>query len=147
MKRRDLITVVAGSALASPLLAGSALAGGPTEEKGGGGAQTIEMRSLGLPVIVDGRIRNYVFVEALFTLFPGANPTTVRAKEPYFRDALVKAAHARPFSLPDDWSRLNGGAIARELIRLAPGLAGRGAVARVEITRQTPRRMTGMRPR
>ena len=126
MRRRDLIAA--------------------SEPSGPAPAPTLNLAALGLPVIAEGRIRNYVFVNVRLHLAGGADPARVRPKEPYFRDALVRAAHRTPFTLADDWTRLDAAAIARSVMAAAPALVGRGVVRRVEIVSQTPQRRTGIRP-
>ncbi|HBV12566.1 MAG TPA: hypothetical protein DEB60_05525, partial [Brevundimonas sp.] len=52
----------------------------------------------------------------------------VRAKEPYLRDALVRAGHRTPFVLTDDWNQLDAAALSASLIRAADSLIGKGAI-------------------
>ena len=138
MRRRDLIAATAAlSAIAPAALAEDAPSGG----------QSLGMPGLGLPVIVGGRLRNYVFVSLRLHLGGSATPETMRAKEAYLRDALVRAAHRTPFVVADDWTRIDATAVAASLMRSAATIAGRGAVTRVEIVSQAPRRRTGVQSR
>jgi hypothetical protein len=136
MKRRDLIAAAAVTAAAGP-----ALASGPT---GGGGSEApmLNLLSVGLPVIVDGRVRNYVFTSIRLHVAPDNDLAPLRLKEPYFRDALVKAAHRSPFTVPGDNGRLDAAAIGRALSAAAASLVGRGVITRVEVVSQQPRRRT-----
>lgn len=138
MDRRTLIAgSLAASAVARPAIAGP-----------GGGqapAPALNISGVGLPVIEGGRVRNYVFVSLRLHLGGHHTPEQMRPKEAYFRDALVKAAHRTPFLVPGDWTRLDGAALQRSLLVSANQIAGRGAVTRVEIVSQTPRRRTGVR--
>lgn len=137
MRRR---TLIAGSlALAG---AASPAAAGPT---GQAPPPALNISGVGLPVIDGGRIRNYVFVSLRLHLGAGKTPQQMRAKEPWFRDALVKAAHRTPFLVPGDWTRLDGEALQRSLLAACTQIAGRGAITRVEIIAQAPRRRTGVR--
>ncbi|MFN5616191.1 MAG: hypothetical protein ACK45V_10980 [Brevundimonas sp.] len=134
MKRRDLIAAAAVSAVAGP-----AMAGGP----GGGGASEppmISLLSVGLPVIAEGRVRNYVFLGVRLHVAPNHNLAPLRLKEPYLRDALVKAAHRTPFTVAGDYSRLDPAAVNRVLTAAATSLLGRGVITRVEVVSQLPRR-------
>ena len=138
MDRRTLIAgSLAASAVARPAIAGP----------GGGqaAAPALNISGVGLPVIEGGRIRNYVFVSLRLHLGAGKTPEQMRPKEAYFRDALVKAAHRTPFLVPGDWTQIDGAALQRSLVAASTQIAGRGAVARVEIISQTPRRRTGVR--
>lgn len=138
MRRRDLIAASA----ALPVLAagGDALA---SDRPAPGGA-SISMPGVGLPIITGGRLRNYVFVSLRLHLGGSATPESMRLKEAYLRDALVRAGHRTPFVVPDDWTRIDEAALSASLMRSAATIAGRGSVARVEIVSQAPRRRTGV---
>lgn len=142
MNRRKLLT--AGTLIAAGTTASTALAG---EKKGAAAAPAaLNIAGLGLPVIAGGRIRNYIFVTLRLTLGGGATAEQMRAKEPFFRDALVKAAHRTPFVVATDWTVVNGPAVCASVMRMAPGIAGAGKIASAEVLMQTPRRRTGVRP-
>ena len=138
MDRRHLITTLAAGMTLG--LAGPALARGGDEEA----AAVVNLQGVGLPVIAGGRVRNYVFVSLRLHLSGSASMEEVRAKDAWFRDALVKAAHRTPFTLADDWSQLDTAALSRSLMASAARIAGRGKVARVEVLHQAPRRRTGI---
>jgi hypothetical protein len=133
MRRRDLIAATAVfSAVAPAALAEDAPTGG----------QSLNMPGVGLPIIVGGRLRNYVFVSLRLHLGGSATPEAMRAKEAYLRDALVRAGHRTPFVVADDLSRIDPAALSASLIRSASTIVGRGSVTRVEIVSQAPRRRT-----
>ena len=138
MQRRALIQ--AGAVLTASAVAGSVRA----SEKAAPAEVVVNMTGVGLPIITEGRVRNYVFIVLKLHLGSGHTVEAVRAKEAYLRDALVKAGHRTPFVLPDTWLALDTTALSASLIRSASTLIGRGAVARVEVVSQTPRRRTGM---
>ena len=140
MQRRVLIQ-------AGALLTASAVATavGASEKKAEpAAAPFLNLPGMGLPVITEGRVRNYVFIVLKLHLGAGHTVEAVRAKEAYLRDALVRSAHQTPFVLPDTWVALDTAALSASLIRSASALIGRGAVARVEVVSQTARRRTGM---
>ena len=139
MQRRALIQ-------AGALLTVSAVASGAraSEKAEPAAAPFLNLPGMGLPVITDGRVRNYVFIVLKLHLGAGHTVEAVRAKEAYLRDALVRAGHRTPFVLPDTWLALDTAALSAALIRAASTLIGRGAVTRVEVVSQTPRRRTGM---
>ncbi len=139
MNRRSLILAVAGAALSGPALAS------PSAETPAQPA-SFNLTGVGLPIIVGGRVRNYVFAELKLHLGEGQALDAVRAKEPYLRDALVRAGHRTPFVLADDWNRLDTAALSASLIRAADSLIGKGAIARVEVVSQAARRRTTVRP-
>ncbi|MND99956.1 hypothetical protein D3C80_923500 [compost metagenome] len=138
MQRRALIQ-------AGALLTASAVAGGvQASEEAAPAAAFLNLPGMGLPVITDGRVRNYVFIVLKLHLGPNHTVEAVRAKEAWLRDALVRAGHRTPFVLPNTWLALDTAALSAALIRAASTLIGRGAVTRVEVVSQTPRRRTGM---
>jgi hypothetical protein len=100
----------------------------------------VDIAQVGLPVIVRGRLVNYVFTSVRLILSPGANVVALRTKEPYFRDALVRAAHRTPFTLPGDLTRLDEAALRRTLAVEAAKIAGPRAIAAVQVTSQTSQR-------
>lgn len=134
MIRRSLLLALTFAGLARPAQAGG-------EEA----TASVNISGVGLPVIAGGRIQNYVFVSLRLHLGRGADPQAVRAKEAWFRDALVRAAHATPFTVANDWTRLDGAAIQRALMQAGVRIVGQGKVARVEIVAQSARRRTGVR--
>lgn len=136
MRRRELIAVSA--ALSAGVLPARA-------EDAPTGGQSLSMPGVGLPVITGGRLRNYIFVSLRLHLGGSATPETMRAKEAFLRDALVRAGHRTPFNVADDWTRIDAAALSASLMRSAAAIAGRGSVTRVEVVSQAPRRRTGVR--
>jgi len=132
--RAHYAALVARSPSAPAGLAGSAPAWGAS----------LGMPGVGLPIIAGGRLRNYVFVSLRLHLGGSATPETMRTKEAYLRDALVRAGHRTPFVVADDWTRIDPAALSASLIRSAATIAGRGSVTRVEIVSQAPRRRAGV---
>lgn len=140
MRRRDLIA--AGTTVAVAAVAGSALASPGSDAPAE--ALSVNLVGVGLPVIADGRVRNYVFVTVRVTLGPNGTLEAVRAKDPYFRDALVRASHRVPFTAGNDWTRLNENAVNAAVMAIANVVCEQGAVVKSEVLLQTPRRRSGM---
>ena len=138
MRRRDLIA----ASVALPSIAAASLADASDTPSPG---SSLAIAGVGLPIIAGGRIRNYIFVTVRLHLGGSATPESMRPKEAYLRDALVRAGHRTPFVVSDDWARIDTTALSASLMRSAASIAGRGAVTRVEVVSQTPRRRTGAR--
>src|SRR5687767_7430079 len=98
MFRRALIA--AALAAFTPAAAGAAGGAPPPKDAG----QYVDLLPVALPIVVDGRLVNYVFVYVRINLTSAALPNRVREREPHFRDALVRAGHRTPFTLPGDYS-------------------------------------------
>ncbi|GEM_PF-125678 len=142
MRRRDLIAAGTAVALSAPVIAATpALASSPKKAEEGAepAEKTVNIRAVGLPVIVDGRIRNYVFVNLKMHLAAEPKVEDIQNKEAFFRDALVRTGHGAPFTLPDDWNTLSDNKINAAMMAIA-GVVVPHAITRVEVTRQTPRR-------
>lgn len=107
-------------------------------------APTYELAVVGLPVVIDDRIRNYIFVRLLLHLADGQDPTAIREMEPHIRDSVVRMGHRRPFSIPGEANRLNAGAIAGHAMAACNRVYGRGVVRRVEVTEQQPQRRVSL---
>jgi hypothetical protein len=129
-------------ALAAVLLASPALAADPAAKKEGksDAGQYVDLQPVGLPIVADRRLVNYVFVNVRINLTDGANAAKLREKEPFFRDALVRAGHRAPFTLPSDLSKIDTARIVASLSRDAAVIAGPGQIRSVVVTSQAPRR-------
>ena len=133
MLRRALIA----AALAS--VASAAHAFEKTEGKGDVG-QYVDLQPVGLPIVSKGLLVNYVFVYVRINLTTGANAARLREKEPFFRDALVRAGHRTPFTLASDLSQVDVPRLTAALTREAIAIAGPGQIRSVVVTSQAPRR-------
>lgn len=141
MRRRDLFAATLVAASAAPAARAAA-----KKEDAKPVGQYVDLSPTALPVIENGRLRNYVFVAVRVVLTPKADPVRLKAKEPYFRDALVRAAHRTPFTVPGDLTRLDEAKLKAALMHDAAALAGPGLIKAVEVNSQTPRRRTGLAP-
>jgi hypothetical protein len=87
---------------------------------------------------------NYVFVNIRINLTNGANAARLREKEPFFRDALVRAGHRTPFTDPTNLSAVDVAKLRAALTREATAIAGPGQILSVVVTSQAPRRRIRM---
>jgi flagellar basal body-associated protein FliL len=134
MLRRFLI---AAAPLA--LIAASAQASEKKDEKTPVG-QYVDLSPVALPIVVRGQLVNYVFAYVRINLTNSANSVKLREKEPFFRDALVRAAHRTPFTKADDYSVVDEARLSAVLTREAAAIAGPGAVKSVVVTSQSPKK-------
>lgn len=123
--------------------AGAAQASGPPPAaKAASGAavgQYVEIQPVGLPIVVDGRLVNYVFVYVRLNLTANANTARWREKEPFFRDALVRAAHRTPFTRRDDYQKIDAARLTDSLMREAVAITGPGVIRSAVVTSETSR--------
>ena len=99
--------------------------------------QVVRLSPVGLPIVVDGQIVNYVFVTVQIDLTPSADMIALQAKEPDFRDALVREAHRNPFVLPNDFNHVNEARLKSVMYRDAVAIAGQRSIRGVEVLSQT----------
>lgn len=135
MDRRAFLTVglVAATASATPAKA--------SEEAEPSGPGSYDLTVVGLPVVVDDRIRNYIYVRLKLHVAAGTEPMSLREKDPHIRDSLVRMAHRRPFTVAGEMNRLNAAAMAGHVMATAIRVCGRGVITRVEVTEQQPQRL------
>lgn len=101
----------------------------------------VSIAPVAVPVIVNGKVVNYVFVNVRIDLMPSANSMKLREREPFFRDALVRAAHRTPFTLPSDLTKIDEAKLKQAVYRDAVAIAGPNAIKGVSITSQAPKSM------
>ena len=135
MQRRLLI------ALAPLLILGSTAhaSEGPRAPKKDVG-QYVDLQPLAMPIVVKGQLVNYVFVYVRLNLTTGADVTRMRPKEPYFRDALVRAAHRTPFVLATDYQKVDEAKLIAAMMREALVIAGPGQIKSAVVTSQAPQK-------
>ena len=107
-----------------------ALAGAARAAEAG---QYVDLAPVALPVVVDGRLVNYVFIDVRINLTGSADLAKLRDKEPYFRDALVRAGHRTPFTRYDNYTRLDEAKLKAALFAAATVIGGPGSIASIEV--------------
>ena len=134
MRRRAFLASLPLAALAGAAIAETKTAG-----------QYVDLAPVAMPVVVSGRLINYVFVYVRINLTPSADMPKLRDKEPYFRDALVRAGHRTPFTRLDDYTRLDEARLKASLFQQASAIAGPGTIASIQILPGGgPMRRTGL---
>lgn len=110
------------------------------KEGGGEVGQYVDLQPVGLPIVAKGQLVNYVFVYIRLNLTSSANAAKLREREPYFRDALVRAAHRTPFTLAGDYTKVDEPRLTAAMFREASAITGPGQIRSVVVTSQQPRR-------
>lgn len=62
----------------------------------------VELPAIVMPISVDGKLVNYLFVTLKVRVAPKADPWKIRDKAHVARDALVRAVHATPMTDPNN---------------------------------------------
>jgi hypothetical protein len=128
MLRRAFIAAAALGLIAAPAFADDAA---PDIDR------AVTLSPVAIPIVVDNQVINYIFVTARVLLTAQADQFALRDKEPYFRDALVRAAYRTPFLLKGDYNHIDEGKLKAALWRDATAIAGPGNVRGVAVVSQT----------
>ncbi len=140
MHRRSLIALIPFMLAAGP----AAAAGGGAKPAGkSGAAQHIDISPVALPVTIGSRVVNYIFVGVRLNLSAMANVQKLREREPFFRDALVRAGHRTPFTGKSDFTSLDVERLKSVMLKEAVRLGGKD-VQSVAVTSQTAKRQSGL---
>lgn len=142
MIRRALIAAAVALVLCAPV----AHAGEGGEGGKGDVGQYVDLQPVGLPIMNKGQLVNYVFVYVRINLTSTANAAKLREKEPFFRDALVRAGHRAPFTNPKNLAEVDAARLTAVLARDANAITGPGQIRSVVVTSQAPRRRMGLPP-
>ncbi len=100
---------------------------------------SVKLASVGIPVFTGHTIDNYLFLSIKINLTPKGDETKLRDKEPYFRDALVRAAHKTSFAMPGHSDKLDEARFKAVMMQEWAPIAGPGAIASIEIVSQSPK--------
>ena len=123
--------------LSAALVAGPAAASEPAGKKP---STTVLMSPVALPVIVDGKLANYIYITLRLNLSSKADSTKLREKEPFFRDALLRAAYRTPLHRADDPNALDPIKLRVAVMRESAAIAGPGQVVGFQLLRAQPQR-------
>jgi hypothetical protein len=135
MHRRLFFTLAPALLLASVARASEGAKAAKTDV-----GQYVDLQPLAMPIIVKGQLLNYIFVYVRLNLTTGADATRLRQKEPFFRDALVRAGHRTPFVLATDYQKVDEAKLTAAMMREAAAIAGPGQVRSAVVTLQAPQR-------
>ena len=95
--------------LATPALASGAKPEKAEKEDVG---QYVDLVPLALPIVAGGQVRNYIFLRVRVNLTKQADAPKMRDREPYLRDALIRAGVSRVVvALRDPDARVDGRAV------------------------------------
>jgi hypothetical protein len=108
------------------------------------GGQYVSLAPVAAPIVLDGQLINYIFITVQLNAAPGVDVTKLRAREPYFRDALVRAAHRTPFVKPGDYTHIDEAALKRRLMAECVRIAGPGQIIDLKILSAQAQKLTGL---
>ncbi|CAN7335446.1 hypothetical protein LJR219_001848 [Phenylobacterium sp. LjRoot219] len=102
--------------------------------------QYVDLQPVAMPIVIDGQLVNYIFVSVRMNLTASADTSRWRAREPYFRDALVRAGHQTPFTLANDYEKIDVPKLTASLMRTASAITGPNVIRSIVVTSQVPSR-------
>jgi hypothetical protein len=138
---RLALIVLTMISLATPALASGGKAEKAEKETVG---QYVDLVPLALPIVAGGQLKNYIFLRVRVNLTKSADAPKMRDKEPYLRDALVRAGYRTPFTRADSYLKVDEAKLSAALTKDAAAILGPGKVASVQVMSQDPQRMTGI---
>ncbi|WP_340645239.1 hypothetical protein [Phenylobacterium sp.] len=139
MDRRALLALAPLALISAPARASEAKKPAKTD------GQYVDLSPVALPIVVRGLLINYVFVSVRIQLSTLANTSKLRTREPYFRDALVRAGHRSPFfTLATDYTKIDEAKLKAVLLREAIAIGGAKEVKDVTLISQSPKKRTGL---
>lgn len=99
----------------------------------------VKLASVGIPVFHGRTVTNYLFLSIRINLTGKADVTKLRDKEPYFRDALVKAASKTSFAQANRDDLLDEPRFKSIMMVEFAKVAGPGMIQSIEIVSQSPK--------
>ena len=101
----------------------------------------LDLSGLGLPILRDGKVVNFVFVRARVDLTPGLTPAQIEAREPFIRAGLVRAAYRNPMNASNDLMALDRKRFEAVLLQEAKAAFGASRVRSVLLRDQKPQKL------
>lgn len=120
------------------LFAAPAMASEGTAAKKAGNA-SVQLGAVAIPVSIDGKLVNYIFLNIRINLTMTADEAGVRDKEPYFRDALVRTASRTSFAQAGKDYLLDEPRFKQVMTVEWTKITGPGVIKSIDILRQSPK--------
>lgn len=99
----------------------------------GESARAMDVLNLVVPVVREGRLVNYLFVNARIQIAPGVDVFRTRERGHFLRDALLKAVHRRSIAAADRDDAIDPAAAQAVILATARQTLGAPAVRSAEI--------------
>ncbi|MFT4077187.1 MAG: hypothetical protein QM647_16790 [Asticcacaulis sp.] len=136
LHRRRLITAALAAAASLASLPARASEG----EAKKAGDPSVQLGAVAIPVTVNGRLANYLFLSIRINLNMAANEAKLRQQEPYFRDALVRTASKISFGQPGKDYLLDEPRFKQVMMGEWAKIAGPNAIKSIDVLTQSPKR-------
>jgi hypothetical protein len=100
---------------------------------------SVKLASVAIPVFKGRNVVNYIFLSIKINLTAKANQGKLRDMEPYFRNALVSAAHKTSFAMANRDDKLDEARFTSVMKAEFTKVAGAGTIESVEVVSQSPK--------
>lgn len=130
---RLVFPLIVGLLLAAPALAAED-APGKTESVGGAPGTNVDMPIVIAPILVDGKLTGYAYVQSRLTAATPTDALAVRDKIAFVLDAFVRDVNARPVTLPDNPGEVDQPGIAARMLADARRIMGASHVKSIAVT-------------
>ncbi len=101
---------------------------------------SVKLASVAIPVFEGRNVVNYLFLSIKINLTPKANQGKLRDMEPYFRNALIRAAHKTSFAMAGRNDKLDEPRFKAVMKAEFLKVGGAGTIESVEVVSQSPKR-------
>ena len=133
---RRMLLLAAGLCLL-PAMPALASEGGEAKKAG---SASVQLGAVAIPISVDGRLVNYIFLNIRINLTMTADEAKFRDKEPYFRDALVRAASRISFGQAGKDYLLDEPRFKQVMTGEWTKITGPGVIKSIDVLSQSPKR-------
>jgi len=108
----------------------------------GPAGSNLYLSTVGVPIISGGRLVNYILVRLSLTLRSGTDVSHMSAKEPFFREALVRLAYHTHLNPANSLNKVDPALVSAKMLPLCQAIAG-PVVTGVEVKYQEPEKWLG----
>lgn len=100
----------------------------------------LDITGLGLPVLENGRVINFIFVRIRINMNPGISKPDIDAGDPFIRERVLRAAYRTPLNTGNELMALDTEKLTAVTLREARAYYGAARVRSVEIRDQKPQK-------
>lgn len=133
--------------LAAALILTAALPAQASEKKKEGEgvvSRDVDLVPVAAPIVVNGVVRNYVFVTVRVTVTAAGDPDKVRQAEPLLRNAIVGVVNGTSMGRQDNYNLVDARRLIAALSVQFPAILGKGQVRSITIPKQQPKNVLQM---
>ena len=104
------------------------------------GAPAVRLATVGIPVMENGEVVNYLFISIRINLTITAPEGKFRDMEPYFRDSLVRMSHKVSFGVPGHSDQLDVPRFTAAMMAEWSKITGPHMIKSIDVLSQNPKR-------